>query len=43
MFIGEHIDGGMTELESRDVTFIENEFPRKGDIDKSVQIEELED
>ena len=43
VFIGEHIDGGMTELESRDVTFIENEFPSKSDIDKSVQIEELED
>ena len=43
MFIDEHIDGGMIELESRDVTFIEDEFPSKGDIDKSVQIEELED
>ena len=43
MFIGEHIDGGMTELESRDVTFIEDEFSSKCDIDKRVQIEELED
>ena len=43
MFIGEHIDGGKTKLESRDVTFIKDEFPSKSDIDKSVQIEELED
>ena len=24
---GEHFDGGMTEIESRDVNFIENDFP----------------
>ena len=24
---GEHSDGGMTEIESRDVNFIENDFP----------------
>ena len=30
-------------IELRDVIFIEDEFPSKGAIDKSVQIEELED
>ena len=24
---GEHSDGGMTEIKSRDVNFIENDFP----------------
>ena len=24
---GEHSDGGMTEIESRDVNFIEDDFP----------------
>ena len=33
----------MTKLESKDVTFIEDEFSSKGDIDKSIQIEELKD
>ena len=30
VFIGEHEDGIVTELESRDVTFLEDDFPHTG-------------
>nr|XP_016506348.1 PREDICTED: uncharacterized mitochondrial protein AtMg00820-like [Nicotiana tabacum] len=32
MFIGELEDGSVTEIESRDVTFLENDFPKKGEV-----------
>lgn len=32
VFIGELEDGSITEIESRDVTFLENDFPKKGDV-----------
>jgi len=31
--IGEHTDGTITEIESRDVIFFAGKFSRKGDID----------
>ncbi|XP_071704835.1 uncharacterized protein [Rutidosis leptorrhynchoides] len=34
VFLGEHESGSITEFESRDVTFLENEFPKQGDLDK---------
>ena len=43
MFIGEHESGVVTELESQDVNFLENEFPSIKKIDKDFQFNELED
>ncbi len=40
---GEHPDGGMTEVLSRDVEFIENEFPSIGEIKKDLQLYELQE
>ena len=39
---GEHPDGGKTEVDSRDVDFIENDFPRIGDVNESLDLYELE-
>ncbi|KAK4838535.1 hypothetical protein QYF36_014541 [Acer negundo] len=39
----ENSDGSVTELESRDVNFLENEFPIKGEVDKDVRFFELDD
>ena len=41
-FIGEGSDGRITEIESRDVTFIEDYFPIKGTVDRSSHLLELE-
>ena len=41
VFIGEHSDGGLTEIESRDATFLENDFPSRGEVDRSVSLYEL--
>ena len=38
---GEHPSEGLTEIESRDVEFLENEFPRIGEVDKDSQLYEL--
>ena len=43
VFLGEHSEGGLTEIELRDATFIEDEFPSKGEIDKEFQLCEIED
>ena len=43
MFIGEQADGSVTEMESRDVTFLENDFPSRGEINKDFQLHEMED
>ncbi|KAI9170264.1 hypothetical protein LWI28_025254 [Acer negundo] len=40
---GDSSDGSVTELESRDVNFLENEFPNKGEVDKDVRFFELDD
>ena len=42
VFIGEGSDGRTTEIESRDVTFIEDYFPTKGTVDRSSHLLELE-
>jgi hypothetical protein len=34
VLIGEQPDGSITEVESHDVDFIENEFPGRGEVDK---------
>ncbi|KAK2978454.1 hypothetical protein RJ640_023712 [Escallonia rubra] len=40
---GEHPNGGRTEIESRDVDFIESDFPSIGDASKNLDLYELED
>ena len=40
VFIGEHNSGSLTEFESRDVTFLENDFPQQGDINKDLSFYE---
>ena len=42
MFISEQANEIVSELESRDVSFLENEFPNIGDVDKNFQFYELE-
>ena len=34
---------GVTEFESRDATFLENEFSRRGDVDQDLNLFEMED
>ena len=41
MFIGESEDGSTTEIESRDVIFLENDFPKKGEIKESEPLYEM--
>ena len=43
MFIGEHDDGTITELESEDDTFLEDDFPRIGEIDRDLHLYEMMD
>ena len=43
MLIGEQPDGSMTELESRDVDFIESEFPNIGEVEKNLTLYEMMD
>ena len=43
VFIGEHEDGTITILESRDVTFLEDNFPRTGEIDRDLHLYEMMD
>ncbi|KAF8393840.1 hypothetical protein HHK36_020038 [Tetracentron sinense] len=40
---GEHPNGGMTEVESRDIDFIETHFPSIGDANKDLDLYELEE
>jgi len=40
---GEHPDGGMTEVESRDIDFLENDYPTTGDAKRDLDLYELED
>ena len=40
---GEHSDGGMTEIESRDVNFIENDFPSISEAKQDLQLYELQE
>jgi transposase InsO family protein len=43
VLIGEQPDGSVTEMESRDVDFIENEFPSRGEVDKDLTLYEMMD
>lgn len=40
---GEHPDGGMTEIESRDVNFLEEDFPTIGEVKGDLKLYELQD
>ena len=40
---GEHRNGGKTEVDSRDVDFIENDFPSIGDVNEILDLYELEE
>jgi hypothetical protein len=40
---GEHPNGGMTEIESRDIDFIETDFPSIGDANRDLDLCELEE
>ena len=43
IFLGEDINGSVTEIESRDVVFLEEDFPRRGEIDRDTHFYEMED
>ena len=43
VLIGEQPDGSVTELESRDVDFIESEFPNIGEVEKNLTLYEMMD
>ena len=40
---GEHPEGGMVEIDSRDVNFLENEFPNVGELKENFELYELEE
>ena len=39
--LGEHPDGGVTEIVSCDVEFMENDFPSRGDVGQSLELYEM--
>ena len=41
MFTSEHEDGMVIELETRDVTFLEGDFPCMGEIDRDLRLNEM--
>ena len=43
VFIGEQEDGNITKFESRDVTFLDNDFPRQGQIGEDLVLYETND
>ena len=43
VFVGEEADGRVTEIESRDVVFLEEDYPTRGEIEKDFQFYEMED
>ena len=43
VFIGEQEGGNITEFESQDVTFLENDFPKQGQIGKDLLLFETND
>ena len=43
VFIGENENGTVTKLESRDVMFLEDDFPCKGEIDRDLHLYEIMD
>lgn len=42
-FIAEQADGNISEMESRDVTFLENDFSQMGDITSDLDFFEIEE
>ena len=42
VFFGEDINGSVMEIESRDVVFLEKDFPGRGEIDKDLHFYETE-
>jgi hypothetical protein len=38
VMLGKHPDGGVTEIVSRDVKFMENDFPSRGDVGQSLEL-----
>ena len=43
VFLGEDINGSITEIESQDVVFLEEDFPGRGEIDRDLHFYEMED
>ena len=43
IFLGEDINGSVTETESRDVVFLEEDFPGQGEIDRDTHFYEMKD
>lgn len=43
VFIGENKNGNIYEIESRDVTFLEHDFPTKRELQKDFQLMEMVD
>ena len=43
MFVGEEVDRRVIEFESRDVVFLEENYPTRGEIDKDFQFYEMKD
>ena len=43
VFIGEEANGTVTEFKSRDVGFLKEDFPTRGEMDKDFQFYEMED
>ena len=43
VFVGEKADGRVTEFESQDVVFLEDDYTTRGEIDKDFQFYEMED
>ena len=43
MFVGEEAEGRMTEIESREVIFLTEDYPTRGEIDKYFQFYEIKD
>ena len=40
-FVGQEESGGITEFESRDVTFLDDTFPRQGEISQDLSLFEI--
>ena len=43
IFLGEDINGSVTEIKSRDVVFLEKDFLGRGEIDRDTHFYEMED
>ena len=43
MVVREHPDGCVTIIESRDVDFLEEDFPSRGEVTRDVELHEMED